>query len=103
MRAKLSKAARARNRALALRGKAALLSAMLVIRRMDDGKRSYTAMFLPGEEPRIFPTTDQEHARILQIYKQDKAYEGICNDFTDFEIGRDAPTPSRPARAKRKR
>lgn len=60
---------------------------MLVIRRMDDGKRSYTAMFLPGEEPRIFPTTDQEHARILQIYKQDKAYEDVCNDFTDFEIG----------------
>ena len=64
---------------------------MLVIRRMDDGKRSYTAMFLPGEEPRIFPTTDQEHARIMQIYKQDKAYEGVCNDFTDFEIGKDAP------------
>lgn len=67
---------------------------------MDDGKRSYTAMFLPGEEPRIFPTTDQEHARILQIYKQDKAYEGICNDFTDFEIG---PAPAPPLAPPRKR
>lgn len=68
---------------------------MLVIRRMDDGKRSYTAIFLPGEEPRIFPTTDQEHARILQIYKQDKPYEGVCNDFTDFEIGRAEPKAPR--------
>jgi len=66
---------------------------MLVIRRMDDGKRSYTAMFLPGQEPRIFPTTDQEHARILQIFKQDKAYEGVWNDFTEFQIGND---PARP-------
>lgn len=58
---------------------------------MDDGKRSYTAMFLPGEEPRIFPTSDQEHARILQIFKQDKPYEGVWNDFTEFQIGRHAP------------
>lgn len=63
---------------------------MLVIRRMDDGKRSYTAMFLPGEEPRVFPTSDQEHARIMQIFKQDKPYEGVWNDFTEFQIGRDA-------------
>jgi len=66
---------------------------MLVIRRMDDGKRSYTAMFLPGEEPRVFPTTDQEHARILQIFKQDKPYEGVWNDFAEFQIGRDEPLP----------
>lgn len=68
---------------------------MLVIRRMDDGKRSYTAMFLPGQEPRVFPTTDQEHARILQIFKQDKPYEGVWNDFTEFQIGRDTGHPSR--------
>jgi len=67
---------------------------MLVIRRMDDGKRSYTAMFLPGEEPRIFPTSDQEHARILQIFKQDRPYEGIWNDFTEYQIGRDRAEPS---------
>ncbi len=69
---------------------------MLVIRRMDDGKRSYTAMFLPGEEPRVFPTTDQEHARILQIFKQDKPYEGVWNDFAAYGIGQDTPLP--PAR-----
>jgi len=60
---------------------------MVVIRRMDDGKRSYTAIFLPGEAPRIFPTTPQEHARILQIYKQDRPHADVLNDFTDYQIG----------------
>ncbi len=60
---------------------------MLVIRRFDDGKRSFTAIFLSGEPAKIFPTTDREHARILQIYKQDKLYTDILNDFTDLEIG----------------
>ena len=59
---------------------------MLIIRRMVDKNKSYTAIFLKGEPPRIFPTTDYEHARILQIYKQDKKYEGICNDFTDIDL-----------------
>ncbi|WP_438481404.1 hypothetical protein [Oleiharenicola lentus] len=62
---------------------------MLVIRRLDDGKRSYTAIFLPGEPAKIFPTTNQEHARILQIYKQDRRYENVHNDFTDYAIGQD--------------
>ena len=61
--------------------------AMVVIRRMDDGKRSYTAIFLPGEAPRIFPTSHQEHARILQIYKQDRPHPDVLNDFTDYKIG----------------
>jgi hypothetical protein len=56
----------------------------LVIRRMVDKKTSYTAIFLKGEEPKVFPTSDREHARILQIYKQDKHYDGIINDFNDF-------------------
>ena len=58
--------------------------AMIVIRRQVDRTRAYTAIFLPGEPPRIFPTSDYEHARILQIYKQDRPYTGIENDFTDF-------------------
>ena len=57
---------------------------MLVIRRMVDRERAYTAIFLPGEPPRIFPTSDYEHHRILEIFKQDKPYEGIYNDFTQF-------------------
>jgi hypothetical protein len=48
---------------------------------MVDKHRAYTAIFLPGSEPKIFPTTDYEHARILEIFKQDKFYEGIQNDF----------------------
>lgn len=64
---------------------------MLVIRRMDDGRRSYTAIFLPGEEPRIFPTSDAEHARVLQVFKQDRPYQDVLNDFTDFAIGKDGP------------
>jgi hypothetical protein len=60
---------------------------MLVIRRMLDRQRAYTAIFLPGEPPRIFPTSEYEHARILQIYKQDRPYEGICNDFSEYTPG----------------
>ena len=57
---------------------------MIVIRRMVDSHRSYTGIFLPGNDPKIFPTTDYEHYRILQIFKQDKFYEGILNDFQDI-------------------
>ena len=65
---------------------------MIVIRRMVDRQRAYTAIFLPGEPPKIFPTSDHEHARIMQIYLQDRPYEGVANDFTDFDLG----TPPRP-------
>jgi hypothetical protein len=66
---------------------------MIVIRRMLDRHRAYTAIFLPGEPPKIFPTSDQEHARVLQIYLQDRPHEGVCNDFTDYALGRDS-TPA---------
>lgn len=59
---------------------------MLVVRRLVDRHRAYTALFLKGEPAKIFPTTDYEHARILQIYKQDRPYEGIHNDHTDFSF-----------------
>ncbi|MFH1498474.1 MAG: hypothetical protein ABII82_11685 [Verrucomicrobiota bacterium] len=62
---------------------------MLVIRRLVDRRRAYTALFLPGDPPRIFPTTDAEHARILQIYLQDKPYEGVVNDFTRLDLRAD--------------
>lgn len=67
---------------------------MLVIRRLVDRQRAYTALFLPGEPPRIFPTTDYEHARILQIYKQDRPYPGIHNDYTDFAALHLPPPPA---------
>lgn len=64
---------------------------MIVIRRMLDRRRAYTAIFLPGTPPKIFPTSEQEHARVLQIFKQDRPYEGILNDFSDYAIGRGSP------------
>jgi hypothetical protein len=72
---------------------------MLVIRRLDDGKRSYTGLFLPGEPPKIFPTSNYEHARILEVYKQDRPYRDVWNDFTEFGIGEDAPAPGVPSSA----
>jgi hypothetical protein len=64
---------------------------MIVIRRLVDRQRAYTGIFLPGEEARIFPTSDYEHARILQIYKQDRPHEGIINDFTDLYAASPSP------------
>lgn len=62
---------------------------MLVIRRAVDKHRSYTVLFLKGEPPKWIPTTDYEHQRILEIYKQDKPYEGIVNDFSEVDWGRE--------------
>jgi hypothetical protein len=66
---------------------------VIVIRRLTDRHRAYTAIFLPGEEPRIIPTTDYEHARFLQIYKQDRPHADVLNDFTDYALGHDALPP----------
>lgn len=59
---------------------------MLVIRRATLDKRAYAVIMLRGEEPKWIPTSDYEHQRILEIYKQDKRYEGILNDFSDYDI-----------------
>ena len=67
---------------------------MIVIRRMVDRQRSYTGIFLPGEPPNIFPTSDAEHARILAIYKQERRHEGIINDFSDYALGSDHLPPT---------
>ncbi len=77
---------------------------MMVIRRLVDRHRAYTAIFLPGQEPRIFPTTEYEHRRILEIYKQDRRYEGIHNDFSEFDLGtphRDSPPPAPTAETRK--
>jgi len=59
---------------------------MIMIRRAVDKNRAYTVIFLKGEPPKWIPTSDYEHQRILEIYKQDKRYEGILNDFTDLDL-----------------
>ena len=58
---------------------------MIVIRRAVDKHKAYTVIMLKGEEPKWIPTSDYEHNRIMEIFKQDKAYEGIINDFTDYK------------------
>ncbi len=74
---------------------------MIVIRRLVDRRRAYTAIFLQGEPPQIFPTSEQEHGRILQIYKQERRHEGIINDFSEFDLGNIGKAPSvKPAQAK---
>jgi len=73
---------------------------MIVIRRMVDRQRAYTAIFLKGEPPKIFPTSDAEHARILQVYKQDRPHEGILNDFSEIDFpASTAAAPAHPAPA----
>ena len=72
---------------------------MIVIRRMVDRRRAYTAIFLKGEPPKIFPTSDAEHARILQVYKQDRPHEGILNDFAETDFTRLASSATPPPHA----
>ena len=62
---------------------------MIFIRRMVNKEKAYTAIFLQGEEPKIFPTSDYEHNRIMQIYKQDKHYENVINDFSEYRLNKD--------------
>jgi len=69
---------------------------VIVIRRLTDRRRADTGIFLPGEPPRIFPTSDAEHGRILEIYKQDRPHAGIVNDFSDYALGDDRPLPPPP-------
>lgn len=70
---------------------------MIVIRRLTDRRRAYTGIFLPGEPPRIFPTNDHEHARILEIYLQDRPYAGIVNDHSLYQLGKDSPPSPMPS------
>jgi hypothetical protein len=56
---------------------------MIVIRRMLTRHESYTVIFLRGEPPKIIRTTEYEHGRILEIFKQDKPYRDVLNDFAD--------------------
>lgn len=61
---------------------------MLVIRRKVTRNQSYTVFLLPGMY-REWPTSDYEHNEILALYKQDRPYEGIENDFFDYRIGKE--------------
>jgi len=58
---------------------------MLVIRRKVERQRAFTVLMLPGYY-REWPTSDYEHHEILKIFKQDRPYEGIVNDFSEYGL-----------------
>lgn len=70
---------------------------MVLIRRASKGGRDYTVIMLKGEEPKWIPTTNYEHNRILEIFKQDKEHEGIENGFSsrEWKMLEDIPTYGR--------
>jgi len=59
---------------------------MILIRRQLDKNKAYTCIMLPGEEPKVFPTSEYEHKRILEIYKQDKQYQNVINDHSEYKL-----------------
>ena len=54
---------------------------MVSIRRKRTFLRSYTVIVFDKEHIYEWPTNEHEHFKIMEIFKQDKAYEGIINDF----------------------
>lgn len=59
---------------------------MLVIRRKVKFNQGYTVLMLPGGYHQEIPTNEREHAEILKLYKQDKPYHGIVNDFSEYRL-----------------
>lgn len=59
---------------------------MLVIRRRVKFDQGYTVLMLPDYYKEI-PTSEREHAEILKLYKQDKPYRDVINDFTEYALG----------------
>ena len=58
---------------------------MVSIRRKRGFKESYTVIVFDKDNIHEWPTTEQEHGKILEIFKQDKPYEGIINDYTIYK------------------
>ena len=64
---------------------------MLVIRRLETRTQGYTVLMLPPDTHQVFPTDEREHNEILRIYKQDRRYLDVENDFTDYDLNPDVP------------
>ena len=64
---------------------------MLVIRRMETRTQGFTVVMLGRDYLREFPTSPHEHQRILQIFKQDRRYADVTNDFSEYDIGSAGP------------
>ena len=55
---------------------------MVSIRRRRTRNQSYTVIVFDKDNIHEWPTNEHEHAEIMKIFKQDKPYEGIINDYT---------------------
>lgn len=60
-------------------------SMSVIIRRKITRDKSYTVIFFDKYNYHIWPTNDYEHGEILKIFKQDKPYDGIINDFSRWK------------------
>ncbi len=58
---------------------------VLVIRRKVTREQSYTVLMLPGYH-KEWPTTEREHLEILKVFKQDRRYQDVVNDFIDYNL-----------------
>lgn len=70
---------------------------MLVIRRKLTRDQAFTVFMLPGFH-KEWPTSEYEHQEILKLYKQDRPYRDIVNDFSEYGIGEDGPVKGRSLR-----
>jgi hypothetical protein len=55
---------------------------MVSIRRRRTRNQSYTVIVFDKNNIHQWPTNEHEHCEIMKIFKQDKPYEGIINDYT---------------------
>ena len=58
---------------------------MVSIRRKHTQNQSYTVIVFDKDNIHEWPTNDYEHNKIMEIFKQDKYYEGILNDYTTWK------------------
>ena len=64
---------------------------MLVIRPLETRSQGFTVIMLPPDYHKVIPTDEHQHNEILRIYKQDKRYLDVENDFTDYDLNPDVP------------
>ena len=57
----------------------------VVIRRRRGFSKSYTVITFDKDNIHEWPTTEHEHHEIMKIFKQDKPYDGIINDYTRYK------------------
>jgi len=55
---------------------------MVSIRRKRTRTQSYTVITFDKNNRHVWPTNEHEHHEIMKIFKQDKPYEGIINDYS---------------------